>query len=181
MKNLSQYLNYLIVAVLLIYGAYYFYQTKYFVNQHDSTSLKAPSPSVDVDNLVNKFMKQTAAQTVHDQYASQLALKKQLAVPIKINPSNSEVHPEDIPIERQIHQTEHLESPADAIRQEVFDKELQAKTDLQDRQEYARQYIENARRGGYHLVLSEDLKVISVTPIRKPSQNDDSVDPYPAD
>ncbi len=32
--------------------------------------------------------------------------------------------------------------------------------------------VENARRGGYKVILSEDLsRVISVTPLRIPSQN----------
>lgn len=181
MKNLSQYLNYLIVAILLIYGGFYFYQTRYSTNQHDISSLKPPAQTIDVDGIVNKFMQQTAAQGIHDQYASQMALKKQLAIPIKITEGKNEIRPEDVPVEKQIHQIDHIDSPAEAIRQEVFDKEMQAKSDQQDRLEYARQYIENARRAGYRLVLSEDLKVMSVTPIRKPSQDDDSVDSYPAD
>lgn len=182
MKNLSKYLNYLIISILAFYGAFYIYQSPYWTRQQDSASLKVPGKPVDVDTIVNKFMKQTAAQAIHEQYNTQMALKKQMTQPIKLTKSEDEVRPEDIPVEKQIHHVDHTsESPAEMVRQEAFEKEMQLKSDLQDRQEYARQYIENARRGGYHLVLSEDLKVISVTPIRKPSQNDDSVESFPAD
>lgn len=182
MKNLSKYLNYLIISILVFYGIFYFFQSQFKTQQRDSASQKGPSKAVDVDSIVNKFMKQTADQTIHDQYNTQMAIKKQMNQPIKITKSDNEVHPEDIPAEKQIHHVDHTsESPAEIVRQELFEKEMQLKSDQQERQEYARQYIENARRGGYHLVLSEDLKVISVTPIRKPSQDDDSVESFPAD
>ena len=181
MKKLSKYLNYLIIAILSVYGIVYLYQHQYAVAQKDQASLKSLNKAPDVDQIVNKFMRQTAAQTIQDQYASQMAIKKQLVRPLNLTRSENDIHPDDIPLEKQVHRNEVGESPAEMIRQELYEKELQSKGEQQDRQEYARQYIENARRSGYHLVLSEDLKVISATPIRQPSQHDDSVDSYPAD
>ncbi len=181
MEKLSKFLNYLIITIFFLYGIFYFFKSRNFAAQVDSSSVKSPEKAVDVDEIVNKFMRQTAAQTIHDQYAAQLALKKQLTQPLKLSPSVSETSSEDVPVEKQILKADSGDSPAEIIRQEVFEKELQLKSEQLDRQEYARQYIENARRSGYHLVLSEDLKVISVTPIRKPSQNIDSVDSFPAD
>lgn len=41
------------------------------------------------------------------------------------------------------------------------------------KKEYARQFIENARRAGYFIKLNEDYKIISVRPLRKPTENFD--------
>lgn len=48
------------------------------------------------------------------------------------------------------------------------------------KQEYARQFIENARRDGFEIELNDDLEVIRATPIRKPSNDIDEVDILPS-
>lgn len=66
---------------------------------------------------------------------------------------------------------EELASPHDIVQKELFNEEQAQQASQAYRQEYARQFIENARRGGYEVRLSEDLsRVISVKPIsRNPS------------
>lgn len=65
---------------------------------------------------------------------------------------------------------EEIISPHDVVQKEIFNEELARQQSQAYREEYARQFIENARRGGYNVKLSEDLsRVISVTPIRNPS------------
>ncbi|WP_374034562.1 hypothetical protein ACES2I_01040 [Bdellovibrio bacteriovorus] len=61
-------------------------------------------------------------------------------------------------------------SPHDIVQKELFNAEQQAEYSQAYKEEYARQFVENARRGGYRVILSEDLsRVLSVTPIRNPS------------
>lgn len=61
-------------------------------------------------------------------------------------------------------------SPHDIVQKEMFNAEQQAEYSQAYKEEYARQFVENARRGGYRVILSEDLsRVLSVTPIRNPS------------
>lgn len=57
-------------------------------------------------------------------------------------------------------------SPHDVVQREIYDAQQDAEYRQAYREEYARQFIENARRGGYNVKLSEDLsRVISVQPI----------------
>lgn len=57
-------------------------------------------------------------------------------------------------------------SPHDVVQREIYNAEQDAEYQQAYREEYARQFIENARRGGYNVRLSEDLsRVISIQPI----------------
>ncbi len=70
---------------------------------------------------------------------------------------------------------EAFENPNDVVQKELFNQQQQAEYSKAYKEEYARQFVENARRGGYKVKLGEDFKVISVTPLRNPSgQNGDS-------
>lgn len=62
-----------------------------------------------------------------------------------------------------------FENPNDVIQKELFNQQQQAEYSRAYKEEYARQFVENARRGGYQIKLGEDFKVISVRPIRTPS------------
>lgn len=63
-------------------------------------------------------------------------------------------------------------TPAEVVQAELYNREQSAQYDEAYREEYARQFVENARRGGYRVKLSEDLsRVISVQPIRNPSNS----------
>ncbi len=61
--------------------------------------------------------------------------------------------------------------PNDIIQNELFNQQQWDEYSKAYREEYAKQFIENARRGGYKIILNDDFKVISATPIRKPSPN----------
>lgn len=66
---------------------------------------------------------------------------------------------------------EEYTSPDDIVQRELFNQEQMREYSRAYKEEYARQFIENARRGGYKVILSEDLsRVISVTPIRNNGQ-----------
>lgn len=63
-------------------------------------------------------------------------------------------------------------SPHDIVQRELFNAQQMSEYSQAYKEEYARQFIENARRGGYKVILSEDLsRVISVTPIRQNEMN----------
>lgn len=67
---------------------------------------------------------------------------------------------------------EAIESPHDVVQRELFNDEQAKQASQAYREEYARQFVENARRGGYKVQLSEDLsRVISVQPLRDPSND----------
>lgn len=60
-------------------------------------------------------------------------------------------------------------NPADLINHQLFEQERAKASNEAYRREYARQFIENARRGGWDVKLSEDYRVISVRPYQKPT------------
>lgn len=62
-------------------------------------------------------------------------------------------------------------SPDEEIQKELFNAQQNAEYTKAYKDEYARQFIENARKGGWLVELNDDYKVISVRPIRKPSQS----------
>lgn len=73
---------------------------------------------------------------------------------------------------RGVHK-EQANGPDDIVQKDLFNEQQMQEYSQAYREEYARQFIENARRGGYKVILSSDLtRVISVIPLRKPSQNE---------
>lgn len=62
-------------------------------------------------------------------------------------------------------------SPMEVIQQQVYLEQQMRQMDDMARKEYARQFVENARRGGYEIQLGDDFRVLSVKPIRKPAHS----------
>ena len=61
------------------------------------------------------------------------------------------------------------ETPHELIQSEIFNDQQYSEYTQAYKEEYARKFIENAARSGWRVKLSDDFKVISVTPIRTPS------------
>lgn len=61
----------------------------------------------------------------------------------------------------------NLASPHVEIQSEIADREAQAQYEEMYRREYARQFIENARAGGYEVQLDANFTVLSVKKINK--------------
>ncbi|KHD88601.1 MAG: hypothetical protein OM95_08125 [Bdellovibrio sp. ArHS] len=63
-------------------------------------------------------------------------------------------------------------SPDEIVQKELFNQQQMHEYSQAYKEEYARQFIENARRGGYRVILSEDLsRVISVQPLKRGNSN----------
>lgn len=58
-------------------------------------------------------------------------------------------------------------SPDEIVQQQLFNNQIQKYKDEKYKAEYAKQFIENARKGGFEIKLNSDYEVISVKPIRK--------------
>jgi hypothetical protein len=64
-------------------------------------------------------------------------------------------------------------NPHDVIQRELFNAQQDAQYSAAYKEEYARQFVENAAKGGYKVILDENYKVRSVTPInRQPGSTD---------
>ena len=177
MQKLSKYLNYLILLLIVTYGYIYFFE-----DSPAKKNVTEAKPKVDVDQVVNKFLKQTSDQTLKDQLAFKEALQKQLNKSVVIKREKVKLQNDNTPDTQQIFKDEASErSPAEQIQSEIILKQQRRQNEELDKQEYARQFIENARKNGFHVVLSSDYKVLSVTPIRKPTQADELPELFPAD
>lgn len=188
MSKLSDILNYLIMLlVLCIAGAFFYFKT---VENQVVTSKPTAAQQLSAqqqDEVVNKYLKETTLSVLQDKIKSERIMAEariKLAELEKINRDKQQKENEKIPLEKQIwkeSQTPVADSPAQDINSKVYQKNFQDKMDEAEKKEYARQFIENARQGGYHIELNDDLEVIKVTPIRKPSQYNDSSGSYPSD
>jgi hypothetical protein len=59
----------------------------------------------------------------------------------------------------------------ETVQADLFESQQYQEYSEAYKKEYARQFVENARKAGYIIKLNDDYKVISVRPIRKPAEN----------
>jgi hypothetical protein len=62
-----------------------------------------------------------------------------------------------------------VQTPDAVIQAQLSDEDRRREYEAAYREEYAKQFIENARRNGYEVLLNDQFVVISVRPIRNPS------------
>lgn len=182
-KWINKFLNYILfftVAISLgVFGyIYYSQKEKKRIEQEKKIASQQPSP----EELVNKYLKQGSKELQQQQIESMAKITSNLVdekhnkIPVK------EIPPDQIPIEMQIakdksNSSASEQSLTEEFNQKYFQSQVDQVADEQARKEYAKEFIENARKNGYHITLSEDLQVTSVKPIRKPTnqQNDRDV------
>lgn len=68
------------------------------------------------------------------------------------------------------------QSQKDIIQRRIQEEEKLKQATEQAKRQYASEFIENARRNGYHITLSPSMEVLSVEPIKNPGQDYDSLD-----
>ena len=171
MKSLSSFLNLGIFIAVVCTGYFIFYPKTSNLTQNTQPLISRTTSSVDPQDLANRYMQQV-------QY--ELNLQK-----LKLSKGDLDNHkklkletdPRKISAEQQIWKESDQSSKvktADEIFNENYEREQQLKQQQAiEKTEYIRQYKENAKKEGYEIVLSDDLEVISVTPIRKPTNDFD--------
>lgn len=179
MKALSSALNFVIVIICVALGAGYYFLNKEPKNVVADQQLKLSNEQMDA--LVNKHLKKTIQQEQFLKALNQKNLdefKDRMTEIEKIRRQKQDIENSKIPSEKQIWKESDFETKN---VEQKFDLEQSAKNSDEmsdeEKKEYARQWIENARKGGYHLELSPDLQVLKYIPIRKPTQQqEDSVE-----
>ena len=161
------------LVAVVVFGYIYIFQTKNAGQIQVQNKIVKPAPSsANADELVDKYMKQTKLRLESQQKNAERMLagdtaKQGLKVEIK------ETDPALIPEKDQIW---GASAPTNETLLDKFNQKINADDDEilrteQEKKEYARQFIENARKDGYHIVLDDKFNVIKVMPIRKPSNN----------
>ncbi len=188
MKKLSEILNYLIVIlVIAIAGAFFYFKKNVNVVAEVKPKTEHDLSVKEQDQVVNKYLQETNQSVLLDKAKADRFLieaKAQIAKQEKANREKRDKENEKISLERQIWKetkSPEAESPADIVNSKINDIKFKAQADEFDKKAFAREWIENARKGGYHIELNENLEVIKSVPIRKPSQDNDAVEFEPSD
>ena len=185
MKKISEFLNFIIFALVAVIAGAFFYLREPEVAVVPEQAMQE-SPAKVEDQIVNKYLQQAAKELQKQKMITDRNLidtKNKLAELERRKKLEEQKSNENIPLERQVWK----ETPGkdatvtEILNAQINETESQMKMDEVQKKEYARQFIENARAGGYHIELSDDLEVIKVTPIRKPSQENDSAEGRPSD
>lgn len=171
MKSLSSFLNLGIFLAVVCTGYFIFYPQTSNLTQNSQPLILRTTSSVDPQDLANKYMQQV-------QYELNLQKMKLSSRDLHSHKkAKLETDPRKISAEQQIWKETDQSSKAktaDEIFNENYEREIQLKRQqAEEKAEYIRQYKENAKKEGYEIVLSDDLEVISVTPIRKPTSDFD--------
>ena len=137
------------------------------------------------DEKVNKHLFQTQAQK--DLKAAKAQAENTMMAPdlhdvaaqTKYGGRNNGVQTHsdiwDDQIVQEFEKTQQQESykPDFQVQQELYENQMMNQYDQAYREEYKKQFIENARRAGYQVKLGPDNKVISVKPLKKPASIQD--------
>ncbi len=188
MKKLSEILNYLLaVLVIAIVGSFFYFKNSDNIVAEVKSKTEHDLSVKEQDDVVNKYLKETNQSVLLDKAKADRFLieaKAQIAKQEKANREKQDRENEKIPIERQIWKetkNSDAQSPAEIVNSKINDKKFKSQADEIDKKAYAREWIENARKGGYHIELNENLEVIKSIPIRKPSQDNDDVEFDPSE
>lgn len=183
MRKLNSFLNLLIFTLVTVLGGAFFY----FKNSKDArtpANRASELSSQELDQIVNKYIKTTNQEALKTKIMAEkfmIETRNKLAEIERQKRLKQDSENAEIPRDRQISKDVESRSPAEVLLSQLNDKKMQEQQEENEKQEYARQWILNARQAGYLLELSPDLEVIRYTPIRKPSQQDDSSESTPSD
>lgn len=190
MKELNKFLNKALVIVVLVILAGFGYVK--FQEQQGSkklvTEVKSKGLTADEqDAIVNKHLQQTQTDDLKKRFGNASVEKAALAEIAKIKAEidfKKQKEAEKLAQEKQVANPEpenFYASPAELIRAQDYQREMEKKRQRAELEEYKRQFIENARRGGFEIEVNDNLDVIKATPIREPSGQNDSYDAYQTD
>lgn len=181
MKSLDRFLNLLIgLALLFNVGAYFYFKPKKPIE----FVYKQPTQDSDVDKVVNKYIQlandaknleklrldraafEATKKIMADREQEKLTKEEKSARESKIV-TRAEV---DEMAKKYKDNPNAVTQPESGSSAGEFDL---SKLTPEEKTEYKRQYIENAKNGGYLIELNERMEIIKATPIRKPSQQND--------
>jgi glutamine cyclotransferase len=183
MKWINKFLNTILFFAVTIcvgvFGYIYFQKTSAPKNLKVSESVHS---SLSPEELVNKYMQESSSELQRQKLESANKIKS-TTIPIEISKlKEKEINPSDIPIEQQIAKDTASVSPQTTLTEDFNQKSWQSQVQniqsAEEKKQYAKEFIENAKKNGYHITLSDDLQVTSVKPIRKPTNQQNDTDTF---
>lgn len=180
MVGINKFLNIVIILGCVVM-AFFFYRAKVENDksakvQNQSVEQISVKPAMDPQDLANKYLQQAQQNLATEELKASINIKKAMTESRQAaQPKVVETDPSKVSVEQQIWKDPTEQMKADVPLEQRFSQELNQKNPGEiDKQEYIRQFKENARKNGYEITVNDDLEVTSVTPIRKPqnSKND---------
>lgn len=162
-----------------------------FWEQDPSQQKAAQEQKANVDNqkkmsLVNRHLKETALQLEQDRIKRASEASKVIERYKTSEEQSTYESQNDLSFEsdfnmqkltQDLNRSQELSddqlTPEQIVQSQLLDRQIMDKEDQAYREEYARQFVENAKAAGWDIVLSPDLEVISVKkrkPKRVPTQ-----------
>lgn len=193
MGQMNKILNYLLWASGLVTVAIFvnIYKNKYDSKTAPVAQYETNHSSYSIENKpdekVNQYMLEVQQKLQRQQLQTSVNIKNAAAQPVRAQNAEKEIDPMSIPVEQQIWRDPAQEPssgalPSNQINQKSYQDQVNNLQTEQARKQYAREFIENARKNGYHIKLSNTLEVISVEPIRDPqSQPEDTFESHPSE
>jgi len=128
--------------------------------------------------LANKYLQEANQKLKTDRYKVQNALRETAKNGEAVTSKPVETNPQQVPIDRQIAKDVYNESQRQKSVEQKFQEELKSVQERRyqselDKKEYIKQFKANARKNGYEIIVDDNLQVISIEPIRKPTNDVD--------
>lgn len=131
-----------------------------------------------IDDKVNEYMHEVQKKLTVAELRSLNQLHglgpQPKAPPRKIE--EIETDPSKVSRKEQIWKESDSQTQKDIIQRRILEEENLKQANEQAKRQYASEFIENARRNGYHITLSPSMEVLSVEPIKKIGDDYDSLD-----
>lgn len=167
------------LALLLLAGFFVFL---FFLPENAPKSGGDMAHSKQFEDRVNRHLFKTAQQMELSREKMQLEANRLAQSGIEKVPPQTQVHKLDLSTDpraeallqalgREVKESTGPSNPDEAVQAELFESQQLQEYSEEYKAEYARQFVENARKAGYLIKLNDDYKVISVRPIRKPAEN----------
>ncbi len=175
-----------IFLVLLVIGFLLIFWEQDPAVKKATQELKASDDNQKKMSLVNRHLKETALQLEQDRLKRAAEASKvierykssdqQMAYETHDNLSfesdfNMQKLTQDLNRSQEL--SDDQLTPEQIVQSQLLDRQIMDKEDQAYREEYARQFVENAKAAGWDIVLGPDLEVISVKkrkPKRVPTQ-----------
>ncbi len=163
MKFMSRFLNLIIALTFcIVMGIFSFGYFNKKEIKNDSTPFQTDQSSLkDSDALSNKYM-QELQNKLRNQQIESINLIHKAPMATKLNERKLPVKDEDFTqnsLEEQI-------KPHESREVSVYNEKNKF-SDFAITKENAQEFIETAKRSGYHVILSENFEILSMTPIIK--------------
>ncbi|WP_413289668.1 hypothetical protein [Bdellovibrio sp. HCB337] len=171
----------LAVALLLLAGFFVFL---FFLPEKDSFRGEngGVTQSKQFEERVNRHLFKTSQDMQLSREKMQLEANREAADRLARVPVQQDVHKLDLSTDpraesllqalgREVKESAGPTSPDEAVQADLFEAQQLESYSEEYKREYARQFVENARKAGYLIKLNDDYKVISIRPIRKPAEN----------